>query len=153
MPPLTHPAATSVALTNPQPDNALPFEAPSQNEGPAQSTLEAGPYTMTAMLTFYDCLGQGFCGEMANGVVVHEAAAACSYDLALGTMFMISGDPTGRTYTCEDRGLLVNTHVDIFFNDPADGYRWQAQMGMSGTLEIISPPVQAPTDQPPELSE
>jgi hypothetical protein len=89
------------------------------------------------MLTFYDCLGQGFCGQMANGAVVHQGAAACSYDLALGTMFTIAGDPTGRTYVCEDRGLLVDTHVDIFWNDPADGYRWQGQVGMNGTLQIV----------------
>jgi hypothetical protein len=92
---------------------------------------------MSSTLTFYDCLGQGFCGTMANGRKVHEGAAACSYNLAMGTMFTIAGDPTNRVYICEDRGMLPNTHVDIFWNDPADGYWWQSQVGMSGTLDII----------------
>ena len=48
------------------------------------------------------------------------------------------GDPTGRTYICEDRGLLANTWVDIFFYYPADGYRWQAQVGRYGTIEIVN---------------
>ncbi len=92
---------------------------------------------VTATLTFYDCLGQGFCGTMANGRKVHEGAAACSNNLAMGTMFTIVGDPTNRIYVCEDRGMLNNTHVDIFWNDPKDGYWWQSQVGMRGTLEIV----------------
>jgi hypothetical protein len=43
-------------------------------------------------LTFYDCAAQGFCGAMANGTRVYEGAAACSYDLPLGTRFHIIGD-------------------------------------------------------------
>jgi len=52
-------------------------------------------------------------------------------------MFTIAGDPTNRVYVCEDRGLLPNTHVDIFWNDPKDGYWWQSQVGMRGTIEIV----------------
>lgn len=92
---------------------------------------------VTATLTFYDCLGQGFCGTMANGRKVHEGAAACSNNMAMGTMFTIAGDPTNRVYICEDRGMLNSSHVDIFWNDPKDGYWWQSQVGMSGTLEIV----------------
>lgn len=89
-------------------------------------------------LTFYDCASQGFCGRMYNGHKVYEGAAACSWNLAIGTRFRISGDPTGRVYICEDRGLLTNTWVDIFFYYPADGYRWQAQVGRHGTIEIVN---------------
>jgi hypothetical protein len=95
---------------------------------------------MTATLTFYDCLSQKFCGAMANGQKVYEGAAACSYNLAFGTMFTITGDPTGRVYVCKDRGLLPNTHVDIFWNDPADGWRWQRAVGSRGTIEIVELP-------------
>lgn len=123
-----------------------PVQAP---EPPSQITSTPQKYTavsrdqlvskgkLTSTLTFYDCLGQGFCGTMANGRKVHEGAAACSYNLALGTMFTISGDPTNRVYICEDRGMLPNTHVDIFWNDPKDGYWWQSQVGMRGTLQIV----------------
>ena len=89
-------------------------------------------------LTFYDCASQGFCGRMYNGHKVYEGAAACSWNLAIGTRFRISGDPTGRVYACEDRGLLTNTWVDIFFYYPADGYNWQAQVGRHGTIEIVN---------------
>jgi hypothetical protein len=95
---------------------------------------------MTATLTFYDCLVQKFCGAMANGQKVYEGAAACSYNLPFGTMFTITGDPTGRVYVCKDRGLLPNTHVDIFWNDPADGWRWQRAVGSRGTIEIVELP-------------
>jgi hypothetical protein len=95
---------------------------------------------MTATLTFYDCLVQKFCGAMSNGQKVYEGAAACSYNLAIGTMFTIAGDPTGRVYVCKDRGLLPNTHVDIFWNDPADGWRWQRAVGSRGTIEIVELP-------------
>jgi hypothetical protein len=90
-------------------------------------------------ITFYDCAGQGFCGAMYNGRRVYEGAAACSWNLAIGTKFRIVGDPTGRVYVCEDRGLLANTWVDIFFYDPSDGYRWQRAVGRYGTIEIVSP--------------
>jgi hypothetical protein len=95
---------------------------------------------MTATLTFYDCMVQKFCGAMANGQKVYEGAAACSYNLAFGTMFTITGDPTGRVYVCKDRGLLPNTHVDIFWNNPADGWAWQRAVGSRGTIEIVELP-------------
>ena len=95
---------------------------------------------MISALTFYDCLGQRFCGAMSNGQKVYEGAAACSYNLATGTTFVIHGDPTGRVYVCKDRGLLPNTHVDIFWNDPADGWRWQAAVGIRGTIQSSSFP-------------
>jgi hypothetical protein len=89
-------------------------------------------------ITFYDCAGQGFCGAMYNGRKVHEGAAACSWNLAIGTKFVIVGDPTRRIYVCEDRGLLANTWVDIFFYHPSDGYSWQGLVGRYGTIEIVS---------------
>jgi hypothetical protein len=88
-------------------------------------------------ITFYDCRGQGFCGAMYNGKRVHSGAAACSWNLALGTRFRIDGDPTRRVYVCEDRGLLADTWVDIYFFLPSDGYRWQGEVGRYGTIEIL----------------
>ncbi|MPZ50825.1 MAG: hypothetical protein GEU75_16255 [Dehalococcoidia bacterium] len=88
-------------------------------------------------ITFYDCADQGFCGAMYNGRKVYEGAAACSWNLAIGTKFVISGDPTNRVYICEDRGLLANTWVDIFWYHPADGYRWQSLVGRHGIIEIL----------------
>jgi hypothetical protein len=91
-------------------------------------------------LTFYDCLGQGFCGRMSSGEKVYEGAAACSWNLPEGTRFRIAGDPTKRTYVCEDRGLLEDTWVDIFFYDPEDGWEWQEAVGRIGTIEIVRLP-------------
>jgi hypothetical protein len=96
-------------------------------------------------ITFYDCLNDGFCGVMYNGKRVYEGAAACSWNMPLGTTFRIQGDPTARIYSCDDRGLLSNTWVDVFFYDPADGWLWQATVGRYGTIEILEVPA-APSE-------
>jgi hypothetical protein len=88
-------------------------------------------------ITFYDCAQQGFCGLMANGRRVYEGAAACSYNLTLGTRFYIEDDPTRRVYRCEDRGLLSNTWVDIFWYHSSDGWRWQEAVGRYGAIVIV----------------
>jgi hypothetical protein len=103
-----------------------------------EQTVATGRIT-NVNLTFYDCLSQGFCGNMYNGRRVYEGAAACSWNLPIGTRFTIDGDPTGRVYICEDRGLLANTWIDVFWHDPADGWRWQAAVGRRGTIEIVEP--------------
>jgi hypothetical protein len=91
-------------------------------------------------VTFYDCLNQGFCGAMYSGVQVFEGAAACSWDLPLGTRFVIEDDPTRRIYVCADRGLLPDTWVDIYFYSPSDGWAWQGSVGRHATLLILSVP-------------
>ncbi len=91
-------------------------------------------------VTFYDCLEQGFCGAMYNGEQVYEGAAACSWNLPLGTRFVIENDPTQRVYICLDRGLLADTWVDIFFYDPDDGWLWQQVVGRYSTIHILSIP-------------
>jgi hypothetical protein len=91
-------------------------------------------------ITFYDCLNDGFCGHMYNGEQVYEGAAACSWNLAIGTAFYIVGDPTGRVYVCKDRGLLDDTWVDIFWNNPVDGYYWQSNIGRFGTIVLVALP-------------
>jgi hypothetical protein len=88
-------------------------------------------------ITFYDCADQGFCGHMYGGDWVYEGAAACSWNLPLGTAFYIVGDPTKRIYVCKDRGLLEDTWVDIFWYDPSDGYDWQSSVGRYGTIFIV----------------
>jgi hypothetical protein len=92
-------------------------------------------------VTFYDCVVQGFCGAMYNGEQVYEGAAACSWNLPLGTRFVIEGDPTGRTYVCADRGYLPDTWVDIFFHSPADGWAWQSSVGRYSSILLISVPL------------
>ncbi len=91
-------------------------------------------------VTFYDCLQQGFCGVMYNGELVYEGAAACSWDLPIGTRFVIENDPTERIYVCVDRGLLAETWVDIFFYSPNDGWAWQDAVGRYATIHILSVP-------------
>ncbi len=130
----------------------LPAPAPLQVEAPPRPRPNAAALLAAETLftpkgrianvniTFYDCAGQGFCGAMANGRKVYEGAAACSYNLPIGTRFIIVGDPTGRIYSCEDRGLLASTWVDVFFYDPSDGYRWQAQVGRRGVIELVDLP-------------
>lgn len=133
-------AAKSVAAATPATVAQTPTRLPSRTATP--SPRPAGSVTTLGCIshsnvTFYDCKEDGFCGAMYDGTKVYEGAAACSFDLAIGTRFRISGDPTGRIYRCEDRGLLKPTWVDIFFQDPADGWVWAAQVGRFGTLAIV----------------
>lgn len=89
-----------------------------------------------ATITFYSCIGNGFCGLMANGQQVFHGAAACSANLPFGTRFIVNRDPTGRVFTCLDRGLLGTPQVDIWFYDAADGWAWQQLIG--GTFSDIT---------------
>ena len=89
------------------------------------------------IVTFYACIGSGFCGLMANGQQVFDGAAACSFGMPFGTRFFINADPAGRVYTCLDRGALAAPWVDIWFYDPADGWAWQAQVGTSSSAITI----------------
>lgn len=71
---------------------------------------------------------------MANGEVVHPGAAACGYGFELGMRFTLAGDPTGRTYTCEDRGRGPHFWIDIFFTNSDAGWIWQEIVGATGTI-------------------
>ena len=111
---------------------------------PAESAVEAGPEPLLpgqvvrdVRITFYACIGDGFCGTMAGGKEPYEGAAACSYDLPLGTRLRIVNDPTERIYTCEDRGYLTPTWIDVFFWDAADGWPWQRQVGSASDIVVV----------------
>jgi hypothetical protein len=92
---------------------------------------------LASTVTFYACIGNGFCGAMANGELVYPGAAACSGDLPFGTKFRIENDPSGRVFTCVDRGALSATWVDIWFYDVADGWAWQSLVGTSSNITIV----------------
>lgn len=94
--------------------------------------------TMPAVVTFYSCLNNGFCGLMASGIQAFEGAAACSPDLPMGTRFMIASDPTGRVFTCLDRGSLSPTWVDVWFYDSADGWAYQSLVGTRANIIILN---------------
>jgi hypothetical protein len=100
------------------------------------SPLAAGT-KLASTVTFYACIGNGFCGNMANGEQVYPGAAACSGNLPFGTKFRIENDPSGRVFTCVDRGALSATWVDVWFYNVADGWAWQALVGTSGNIIIV----------------
>lgn len=103
-----------------------------------QAPAIAGGTTIAgASITFYACIGNGFCGLMANGEQVFQGAAACSSDLPFGTRFVINADPAGRVFTCLDRGALTPTWVDVWFYDAAEGYAWQSNVGSYGAITIL----------------
>jgi hypothetical protein len=102
-----------------------------QAAGIAPGTVIPGAHT-----TFYSCLNNGFCGAMYNGQQVFPGAAACSWNMPLGTRFFVNSDPTRAVYTCLDRGALANSWVDIWFYDSADGWAWQSMIG--GTTNAIT---------------
>lgn len=94
---------------------------------------------LASRVTVYGCYGPGggFCGRMSSGINVFEGAAACSYNLPTGTRFTISGDPSGRTYECLDRGRLPATWVDIYFHSTQQGMAWQSNLGTTSTQITI----------------
>lgn len=96
-----------------------------------------GTHIQGARVTFYACLGNGFCGTMANGQQVFDGAAACSTDLPFGTRFVIESDPSGRVFTCLDRGALAATWVDVWFYNADDGYAWQSLVGNRSAITIV----------------
>jgi len=97
----------------------------------------AGGTTLPSTVTFYACLGNGFCGNMASGVPPFPGAAACSGNMPMGTRFVISADPNGQVFTCMDRGALSATWVDVWFYDAADGWAWQSNVGTSSEITIL----------------
>ncbi len=146
IPPPEAPTILKAASLPPQTassERARPEQQPARSGQPllaAETVHVSKGRIVNVNITFYDCADQGFCGAMANGRIVYEGAAACSWNLQIGTRFVIEGDPTGRIYTCEDRGLLANTWVDIFWHAPADGWLWQSEVGRWGVIEIVELP-------------
>lgn len=120
-------AATNLASVQSLSPALLSWQAPA---------LAPGTVIPGTTVSFYACIGSGFCGLMANGQQVFDGAAACSYGMPFGTRFFINDDPARRVYTCLDRGAIVAPWVDIWFYDPADGWAWQAQVG--GTSSAIT---------------
>jgi hypothetical protein len=92
---------------------------------------------MAATSTFYACIGNGYCGAMANGETPYLGAAACSYNLPFGTRFRIENDPSGRVFTCVDRGALTPTWVDVWFYNATDGWAWQSLVGTRSNIIIV----------------
>lgn len=106
--------------------------------------------TTVAPITYYYCTpgsnpaaygdGGGFCGAMRNGALVYPGAASCSA-ANFGQRFRIVGDPTGRTYRCDDTGGGVhNEHRDIWFNNSDEGYAWWLRTAPGGTAPIAIVP-------------
>jgi hypothetical protein len=117
-----------------------PAPAPSVTARSKKPVIAPKSKVPNVNITFYDCKGQGFCGAMYNGRKVYQGAAACSWNIPIGTRFKIAGDTTRRIYTCEDRGLLEDTWVDVYWENPRDGWKWQNLVGRYSTIEIVSLP-------------
>jgi hypothetical protein len=99
--------------------------------------LEAG-IALSSTVTFYSCIGNGFCNNMASGIPAYSGAAACSFNIPFGTRFYIASDPSQRVFTCMDRGALAPNWVDIWFYDAADGWAWQAIVGTHSDIVIVN---------------
>jgi hypothetical protein len=97
----------------------------------------AGGTELPSTVTFYACVGNGFCGNMASGVQPFPGAAACSSNMPMGTRFVIGADPNQTVFTCMDRGALSATWVDIWFYDASDGWAWQSNVGTSSEITIL----------------
>ena len=88
---------------------------------------------MDVHLTFYTC--PPFCpGDiMANGQELGAGDVACGYALETGQMFTFNGDE----YMCEDRGRGPHYWVDFWKPTYEIGKEWQAEVGMTGTIELL----------------
>jgi hypothetical protein len=149
-PTMVPPTATNTATLTPtlrarttQTPTPIAAAKPKRKRVPVQSRYDARDFVAVsrinnANVTFYDCYEDDFCGHMYNGVTVYEGAVACSWNLDIGTKLRIVGDPTDRVYSCDDRGLLSDTWVDVFFFDPDNGWPWQASVGRCASIEIVA---------------
>ena len=102
-----------------------------------RAPVAVGTRIPNARVTFYACVGNGFCGNMASGQAPFHGAAACSYNLPFGTKFVIANDPLQRVFVCLDRGALAPTWVDIWFYDAADGWAFQSVVGTVSDIIIV----------------
>jgi hypothetical protein len=83
--------------------------------------------------------GGGFCGRTASGATVTSGVAACGYGYQLGQVIRISGDPTGRQYTCLDRGGGLSAYqVDVWIYSYSEGIAWQRVVGSYAWVELIN---------------
>lgn len=101
-------------------------------------SLPAGSRIIGAQITFYACLGSGFCGNTASGAPTQPGVAACGYRLPMGTQFIVADDPTQTVFTCLDRGALGPTGIDVWFYDPADGFAWLSAVGTQSDIIIVN---------------
>lgn len=63
---------------------------------------------------------------MANGEWPRTGAAACSWDLPIGTWVYL---PDGVPLQCLDRGHLAATHIDAYVNTTEEGRNLIHQYG------------------------
>ena len=88
---------------------------------------------MVVSLTFYTC--PPFCpgDTMANGQPLGPGDVACGYALEMGQRFTFNGDE----YVCEDRGGGPWAWVDFWKPTYEIGQAWQAEVGVTGTIELL----------------
>ena len=122
--PTPEPASTPIATPTP---TIAPTPIPTPTPTPAPTT------TMDVHLTFYTC--PPFCpGDiMANGQTLGAGAAACGYALETGQMFTFNN----AEYVCEDRGGGPYQWVDFWKPTYEIGQAWQAEVGVTGTIELL----------------
>ncbi|MDZ4277669.1 MAG: hypothetical protein U1B78_00865 [Dehalococcoidia bacterium] len=113
-------------------------QAATEQDAAAAAGPSFGGARIPATVTFYACLGNGFCGMAASGQQVFAGAAACSFDLPLGTRFVIANDPTGRVFVCVDRGALAPTWVDVWFYSADEGYAWLSSVGSYSEIILLN---------------
>ena len=105
----------------------------------------AGQTIQGAWITHFDCLVEGNCGSYtASGTYLEIGGqyAACDTDYwEFGTQMTIVGDPNGYVWTCVDTGSAVKgpAHWDVWFYDPADGWKYLQEIGGDKATIIILP--------------
>lgn len=63
---------------------------------------------------------------MYNGEYPYSGAAACSWDLPIGTWVYLSD---GTALQCLDRGHLASTHIDVYVGSHWEGRELIAEHG------------------------
>lgn len=63
---------------------------------------------------------------MYNGEYPYAGAAACSWNLAIGTWVYL---PDGTALQCLDRGYLSPTHIDVYVESHWEGQELIAEYG------------------------
>ncbi len=122
---VTNDSDTTIGVDNPS--------EVSENVSVHDDSITPQEGTVNVALTFYTC--EPFCiGDlMANGQPLSAGDVACGYALETGQRFTFNG----AEYVCEDRGRGPYYWVDFWKPTYEIGQAWQAEVGMTGTIELL----------------
>lgn len=147
----THPTPTPPLSPTPPVTPTPPRPVPSPTPTPTPTPTPAGAATPgptgtpgrvidAVRILYTTCEGDGACGAMASGRLVHPGAAACNPSLApFGTRLRIRG--WDQEVVCEDiHPTMQGWYVIVWFATEAEGQAFRQRVGPTASVEVLYTP-------------